>query len=145
VSGGAHIAAYDTSSQPTTLASSGTRRPSAASRLDTPSAISRRRFVHGDAVRVVARVPAGPGDSGVIELHAGCAGVGHGTATSLLAKLAAAQSDLDVGSSASAVQDLTVRVDEANARSGKHVSSAQAHAIVDEARTRLDAIGILQG
>ena len=73
------------------------------------------------------------------------AGLQGGIATSLTAKLNAAQSDLRAGSVASAVQDLTDLIAETRAQSGKHIPTTQASSIISQAQSTIDTIGILYG
>jgi hypothetical protein len=73
------------------------------------------------------------------------AGLQHGTATSLQAKLNAAQSDLAAGSVASAVQDLNDLIAETRAQSGKHIPTTQANSIIGQTQATIDTIGILYG
>jgi hypothetical protein len=73
------------------------------------------------------------------------AGLQSGIATSLEAKLNAAQSDLAAGSVASALQDLADLIAESRAQSGKHIPTAQASSIISQTQATIDTIGILYG
>ena len=73
------------------------------------------------------------------------AGLQSGIATSLEAKLNAAQSYLAAGSVASALQDLADLIAESRAQSGKHIPTAQASSIISQTQATIDTIGILYG
>ncbi len=70
-------------------------------------------------------------------------GLAKGTQTSLLAKLASAQSYLAAGDIASAVQNVNDLINEAKAQDGKHIGSSQAAEMINQAQTAIFVIGVL--
>src|SRR5579864_282077 len=71
------------------------------------------------------------------------AGFSEGIQTSLLAKLASAQSYLADGDAASAVQAITDLVNEVKAQDSKHIGSSQGAEITGQAQTAIYVIGVL--
>lgn len=70
----------------------------------------------------------------------GC-GLPHGLTTSLLAKLNAAPADYDAGSTALVCSDLQALINEANAQSGKGITTDQANYIINSATAIRQSLG----
>jgi len=70
-------------------------------------------------------------------------GLSHGTQTSFVAKLGAAQSDLAAGDVADATQSINDFINEAKAQSGKKLTPAQASQMTSQAQSILFSIGVI--